>query len=112
MIKFLNSVGKTFVASSSSVTTSNKSKLIKEIDVYISLAQREYNSIINAENNSNVRLYKYAAYHIASSATSVASESAFSTASYLLRKQRSRLTPENLSYSMFLKDKLDDDFNI
>ncbi len=47
--------------------------------------------------------------HLVSPATSVASESAFSTASYLLRKQRSRLTPDNLCYSMFLKDKLDDD---
>ncbi|CAF3597750.1 unnamed protein product [Rotaria sp. Silwood2] len=57
-------------------------------------------------------LYKYAAYHLVSPVTSVASESAFSTASYLLRKQRSRLTPENVSSSMFLKDKLNDDFNI
>ncbi|CAF4751499.1 unnamed protein product, partial [Rotaria sp. Silwood1] len=57
-------------------------------------------------------LYKYASYHLISPATSVASESAFSTASYLLRKQRSRLTPENLSYSMFLKDKLSDEFSI
>ncbi|CAF3016075.1 unnamed protein product, partial [Rotaria sp. Silwood2] len=102
MIKFLNSVGKTFVASSSSVTTSTKSKLIEEISVYRSLAQREYNSIINAEKNSNVmkfwnihriqlkRLYKYAAYHIASPATSVASERAFSTASYCeTRSERS-----------------------
>ena len=46
--------------------------------------------------------------YLCTQATSVASESAFSTASYLLRKQRSRLSPENLSYSMFLKDKLDD----
>jgi len=57
-------------------------------------------------------LYKYASYHLVSPASSVASESAFSTASYLLRKQRSRLTPENLSYSMFLKDKLSDEFSI
>ncbi|CAF1288942.1 unnamed protein product [Rotaria sordida] len=123
MNKFLNSIGKTFV-DSSSATTSNKSKLIEEISVYKSLAQREYNSIISGEKNSNVmefwdthriqlkRLYRYVVHHIVSPATSVASESAFSTASYLLRKQRSRLTPENLSYSMFLKDKLDDDFII
>jgi len=49
--------------------------------------------------------------YLCTPATSVASESAFSTASYLLRKQRSRLTPENLSYSMFLKDKLDDNID-
>ena len=57
-------------------------------------------------------LYKYAVRHLASPGTSVASESGFSTASYLLRKQRSRLTPENLSFAIFLKDKLDDNFNI
>jgi len=53
-------------------------------------------------------LSKLAFDYLVTPATSVASESAFSTASYLLRKQRSRLTPTNLSYSMFLKDKLDD----
>ena len=31
---------------------------------------------------------------------------------YLLSKQRSRLTPMNLSYSVFLKDKLSDDQKI
>ena len=45
---------------------------------------------------------------LATPATSVPSESAFSTASYLLRKQRSRLSPLNLSYSVFLKDKMDE----
>ena len=45
---------------------------------------------------------------LATPATSVPSESAFSTASYLLRKQRSRLSPMNLSHSVFLKDKMDE----
>ena len=54
-------------------------------------------------------LSKTAFDYLVTPATSVASESAFSTASYLLRKQRSRLAPTNLSYSMLLKDKLDDD---
>ena len=57
-------------------------------------------------------LYKYAVRHFTSPATCVTSESAFNTASYLLRKQRSRLTPENLSSAMLLKDKLNDNFNI
>ena len=53
--KFLNSIGKTFVApSSSSVITPNKKKLIEEMSVYRSLAQREYNSIVNDEKCSNV----------------------------------------------------------
>ena len=56
-------------------------------------------------------LSKMALDYLVCPATSVPSESAFSIASYLLRKQRSRLTPDNLCYSMFLKDKLDDDDN-
>lgn len=58
------------------------------------------------------RLYKYATHHLTSPSTSVASESAFSTASYLLRKQRSKLTPANLCSSMFVKDKLNDRFDV
>ena len=57
-------------------------------------------------------LYKYAVRHRVGPGTSVASESAFITASYLLRKQQSRLTPENLSSVMFVKDRLNDNFNI
>jgi len=49
-----------------------------------------------------------AARFLATPASSVPSESAFSTASYLLRKQRSRLDPLNLSLSVFLKDKIDE----
>ncbi|CAF4309180.1 unnamed protein product, partial [Rotaria magnacalcarata] len=121
MNKFINSIGKTFLAPSSlsSIVKSNKKKLMEEMSVYRSLAQREYNSIVNDEKYSNPMefwnmhrsqfkyLYKYATYHLVTPATSVASESAFSTASYLFRKQRSRLTPENLSSTMFLKDKID-----
>jgi len=40
--------------------------------------------------------------------TSVPSESTFSVASYLGRKETSRLTPENLSTLVFLKDKVND----
>ena len=42
--------------------------------------------------------------YLASPGTSV--ESAFSTSSYYGRKQRARLSSENLSFSVFLKDKL------
>ena len=51
---FLQSVGKTFVESSSSVTLPNKNKLIEEMFVYGSLSQREYNSIVDGEKDSNV----------------------------------------------------------
>jgi hypothetical protein len=40
-------------------------------------------------------------------ATSVPSESCFSISSSLARKERARLTGENLSSSVFLKDKID-----
>ena len=38
-------------------------------------------------------------------ASSVASESAFSIANYVKRKERSALSAENLRYSMFLREK-------
>ncbi|CAF3515109.1 unnamed protein product [Rotaria socialis] len=89
MSKFLSSLGKMNSPFSSSIRPTATKQLNEEIVTYRSLAQKEYNLIVDA--------------------TSVASKSAFSTASYLLRKQQSRLTPNNLSYSMFLKDKFDDD---
>jgi hypothetical protein len=52
-------------------------------------------------------LTKLAKQFLATPATSVASESCFSLSSYLGRKERSRLTGENLSSSVFLKDKID-----
>ena len=51
-------------------------------------------------------LASFARRFLATPETSVPSESAFSTPSYLGRKERSRLTPENLSITVFLKDKL------
>jgi hypothetical protein len=44
--------------------------------------------------------------YLATPGTSVASESAFSVSAYIARKERARLSPENLSYTVFLKDKL------
>ena len=38
--------------------------------------------------------------------TSVPSESAFSISAYVARKERARLSSENLSYTMFMKDKI------
>ncbi len=64
MAKFIHSIGKTFAApSSSSVITSNKKKLMEEISEYRSLAQREYNSIVNDEKYPNavcfMRFFKF-----------------------------------------------------
>jgi hypothetical protein len=44
--------------------------------------------------------------YLASPSTSTKSESAFSVSSYYGRKQRNRISPENLGFSVFLKDKL------
>ncbi|CAF3826359.1 unnamed protein product [Rotaria sp. Silwood1] len=52
-------------------------------------------------------LAKLAKQMLSTPATSVPSESCFSVASFLGRKERSRLTGENLSSSVFLKDKID-----
>ncbi|UJR24314.1 hypothetical protein I4U23_027281 [Adineta vaga] len=51
-------------------------------------------------------LSKLSKIMLSSPATSVPSESCFSISSYLGRKERSRLTGENLSASVFLKDKI------
>lgn len=45
--------------------------------------------------------------HLVATCSSVPSESAFSCSAFTARKERSRLSPENLAYSVFLKDKLD-----
>ena len=45
--------------------------------------------------------------YLAISASSVPSESTFSVANYVLRKNRLALSSRNLKYTMFLKDKLD-----
>jgi hypothetical protein len=51
-------------------------------------------------------LSNLAKIHLATCATSVPSESAFSLSSYIARKERARLSGENLCYSVFLKDKV------
>ncbi|CAF1508149.1 unnamed protein product, partial [Adineta ricciae] len=123
MATFLRSIGKKKSSSSSNVRSTTKSKLNEELVAYRSLAQKEFNAVVEDDKNYDVMefweqnrselngLFKIACGHLVTPATSVASESAFSTASYLLRKQRSRLTPDNLCHSMFLKDKLHDDGN-
>jgi hypothetical protein len=44
--------------------------------------------------------------YLSAQATSVPSESAFSISAHYGRKERSRLSPDNLAMSVFLKDKL------
>jgi hAT family C-terminal dimerisation region len=51
-------------------------------------------------------LSTFARRFLAAPGTSVPSESAFSVSSFTGRKERCRLTPENLAATVFLKDKL------
>lgn len=51
-------------------------------------------------------LAKLARNYLSTPATSVPSESCFSMSSFLARKERSRLTGDNLASSVFLKDKI------
>lgn len=51
-------------------------------------------------------LKQQAQYYLSTPGSSVPAESAFSRSAYIARKERARLTPENLSYTVFLKDKL------
>jgi hypothetical protein len=57
------------------------------------------------ESNSYPRIAKFACYANVTTATSVPSESSFSVAGHILRKERSRLSPKNLKYTIILKDK-------
>ncbi|CAF5173505.1 unnamed protein product [Rotaria magnacalcarata] len=44
--------------------------------------------------------------YLSTPGTSIASESAFSVSSYVNRKERARLSADNLCFTMFLKDKI------
>lgn len=54
--------------------------------------------------SSYPRLARFACYSNVIVATSVPSESSFSVAGHILRKERSRLSSKNLTYTMILKD--------
>jgi hypothetical protein len=95
--------------------------LNEEIAEYRALAMKEYSRIVDDGKTHNAidfwfhqaqhlqTLNKLALKNLITPATSVPSEQAFSVASYIGRKQRSRLSPENLPMSVFLKDKIKDD---
>lgn len=44
--------------------------------------------------------------YLSTPGTSICSESAFSMSSYISRKERARLSTDNLAFTMFLKDKI------
>ena len=115
---FLSTVGK----SQSRVKSTNAPvNIADELAAYRSLAIREYNDIVEKGKEHDVFsfwrshqgqlrcLASLARKHLITPATSVPWESAFSVASFLGRKERSRLNPHNLAPLVFLKDKMDDD---
>ena len=103
--KFLRSVDKSTQTNKSSLAT-----ISEEIATYGALVRK--NSSVDAsrfwkQHGSQMPLLKeQAQYYLATPGTSVPSESAFSQSAYIARKERPRLTAENLSYTVFLKDKL------
>ncbi|CAF1458616.1 unnamed protein product [Adineta steineri] len=101
-------------------TTKEKSKRISLNDElkYFRLAVQEFNAKHRPSTSSILEFWKthyiqfpllwnLARVHLVACGTSVASESAFSCSAYVARKERSRLTADNLAFSVFLKDKLD-----
>lgn len=82
----------------------------EEISLYSSLCLKNLGSdaLIFWKNFGNQMpiLKAMAQQYLGTPATSVPSESAFSRSAYIGRKERARLSPENLSYTMFVQDKL------
>ncbi|CAF0827237.1 unnamed protein product [Didymodactylos carnosus] len=105
----------------SSTHTPNRADISEELTKYRTLAVSQANLITNPNNDyepdalrfwrNNASglplLSRMATRYLTTPATSVPSESCFSRANYLYRKQRSHLTPQNLCYSVFLQDKLE-----
>ncbi|CAF1564257.1 unnamed protein product, partial [Adineta ricciae] len=75
---------------------------------FVSMAVDRYDPLLFWKQHCFVlpNLATLAQKYLASPSTSVKSESAFSISAYYGRKQRARLSSDNLSYSVFLKDKL------
>lgn len=99
----------------SSNSAHKRSTLTEEIRIYRSIVSKY--AKINENDDTALRFWathaerlpllaSLARRFLATPGTSVPSESAFSISNYLGRKERSRLSPENLAISVFLKDKV------
>ena len=88
---------------------SKEFKLYKKLaSQYEAVAWSSYETLIFWKQNKNLlpNLIPLAHKYLASPGTSVKAESAFSMSAYYRRKQRARLSADNLCFSVFLKDKL------
>ena len=103
--KFMHSVDKSLMP-----RKTQPHNIVSELTEYRTLAQKS--SPISAmdfwreHGNKLPILLTMARRYLSTPGTSVASESAFSVSAYVARKERARLSAENLSYTVFLKDKL------
>lgn len=102
---FLKSINKTISSEKSSPKT-----ISEEIAYYGSLLKKstpmDAVTFWQSYGDQMPMLKAMAQQYLSAPGTSVASESAFSCSSYIGRKERARLSSENLSYTVFLKDKL------
>lgn len=108
MIKNLYS--KCGITTNMNVTGSAKTPNIQqELAKLASIPKDEYgfNTFWREHGKAMPTLLTLARKYLAISASSVPSESTFSVANYVLRKNRLSLTGRNLKYTMFLKDKMD-----
>lgn len=96
-------------------SSSTNKQIVDELKTYRKLASQFatvtvdiYNPLDFWKRNKSTlpNLTPLARRYLGTSGTSVKSESAFSTSAYYGRKQRARLSSENLGFSVFLKDKL------
>ncbi len=103
---FLNKCG---VESGIVVINSKKSRTIEqELAKLASIPKDDYefNSFWQEHSNSLPKLAELARKYLSICSSSVPSESAFSTSNYILRKNRLALSSKNVTYTMFLKDKI------
>ena len=115
LIGFLSSVG---IYRSHATREFTKLSINKELSTYRSLAMQEFTGILEHSKDYDPFGFWYlhgsklkflsplARKYLVVSCTSVSSESTFSVPSYLGRKERSRLSAENLCTLVFLKIKL------
>ena len=116
--RFLFSVGKRQSCINKEDTTMS---IANELALYRSLAIKEFNETMEEEKAPDALSFWYthgnrlkflsslARKYLIVPSTSVPSESTFSVAAHIGRKERNRLSSENFSMLVFLKDKITED---